>query len=148
MRIRNTNTQNKYKPFVNAGYDVTAHKMRETQSKINQKLLLALQKKSPKPSNSKNEYTLNKTLVNNILSNFTRPNFNTNFCATVQLGTPFMSIFSGLGLGLRQFSTSSALFNITSNTANNKTTSSTYVITHTDHTLSTKTNYVELPLNP
>lgn len=44
MRIRNTNTQIKFKPFVNEGYDLTAHKMRETQFKINQKLLLALRK--------------------------------------------------------------------------------------------------------
>ena len=44
MRIRNSNTQTKFKPFVNYGYDSTAHKMRETQLKINQKLLLALNK--------------------------------------------------------------------------------------------------------
>lgn len=44
MRIRNNNTQTKFKPFVNYGYNSTVHKIRENQLKINQKLLLALNK--------------------------------------------------------------------------------------------------------
>ena len=83
MRIRNTNTQTKFKPFVNYGYDSTAHSMRETQLKINQKLLLALnkyQKKCPIEQISNNLSSIKVLNTNNNNNNNNNINFmQTNF---------------------------------------------------------------------
>lgn len=111
MRIRNSNTQTKFKPFVNYGYDSTAHKMRETQLKINQKLLLALNKKIQNSTYQKindnmgqaNNSCISYNFAVNNRATFLNNNFNNSFSHALKGGAGLAGLAGLTGLaGLPQ----------------------------------------------